>query len=70
MHHKRPVPRQIDRMFRHDYLAVEVGIKSDHERRITWNDYARKTIGYGLHLTPSVRLCTCAGNPEVAVRAD
>jgi hypothetical protein len=30
MHHKRPILRKIHGLFRHDYLAVEVGIEINH----------------------------------------
>ncbi len=30
VHHKRPVPRKIHSLLRHDYLAVEMGTKVNH----------------------------------------
>jgi hypothetical protein len=39
MHHERLVSPQIDGLFRHDYLAVEMGVKSDDERRITLDQH-------------------------------
>jgi hypothetical protein len=39
MHHKWPVAGQVHGMFRHDYLAVEMGVKSDDERRITLDQH-------------------------------
>jgi hypothetical protein len=73
MHHERLVLRQINGLSRHEYLAVEVGVKSDHGRRITGCGYARKTfpVRHRSHIFhPAVGLWTSLGLSETAVRAD
>ena len=48
MHHKGPVPRKIHGLFRHDYLAVEVGVEINHRDKLPEYDYARiDAVGRG-----------------------